>query len=91
MGTSGGRLAAAGCSVGLGVDGSASNDGSHQLAEARQALLLGRVARGADVVKVEEALTMATAGGAACAGDRDRPRRRRDGNHRVARRALPIT
>lgn len=64
-------LAAAGCAVGLGVDGSASNDGSHLLAEARQALLLGRVARGADAVKVEEALAMATAGGAACLGRRD--------------------
>ena len=64
-------LAAAGCPVGLGVDGSASNDGSHLLAEARQALLLGRVARGADAVKVVEALTMATAGGAACLGRTD--------------------
>ncbi len=64
-------LAAAGCPIGLGVDGSASNDGSHLLAEARQALLLGRVARGADAVKVEEALTMATVGGAACLGRDD--------------------
>ena len=64
-------LAAAGCPVGLGVDGSASNDGSHLLAEARQALLLGRVARGADAVRVEEALRMATAGGAACLGRTD--------------------
>ena len=61
-------LAAAGCPVGLGVDGSASNDGSQLLAEARQAMLLGRVARGADAVKVEEALRMATVGGAACLG-----------------------
>jgi 8-oxoguanine deaminase len=64
-------LAAAGCPVGLGVDGSASNDGSHMLAEARQALLLGRVARGADAVKVDEALRMATVAGAACLGRDD--------------------
>ncbi len=64
-------LAAAGCPVGLGVDGSASNDSSHLLAEARQALLLGRVARGADAVRIEEALAMATAGGAACLGRSD--------------------
>ena len=64
-------LAAAGCPVGLGVDGSASNDSSHLLAEARQALLLGRVARGADAVRVEEALAMATVGGAACLGRSD--------------------
>jgi 8-oxoguanine deaminase len=65
------RLAAAGCAIGLGVDGSASNDGSHLLAEARQALLLGRVARGADAVLVEDTLRMATSGGAACLGRDD--------------------
>ena len=64
-------LAAAGCPVGLGVDGSASNDSSHMLAEARQAMLLGRVARGADAVKVVDALRMATRGGAACLGRDD--------------------
>ena len=64
-------LADAGCPVGLGVDGSASNDGSHMLAEARQALLLGRVARGADAFRVDEALRMATVAGAACLGRAD--------------------
>ena len=64
-------LAGAGCPIGLGVDGSASNDGSHLLAEGRQAMLLGRVARGADAVKVEDALRMATLGGAACLGRDD--------------------
>lgn len=64
-------LARAGCRIGLGVDGSASNDGSHLLAEARQALLLGRVARGPDAVKVTDALRMATLGGAACLGRGD--------------------
>jgi 8-oxoguanine deaminase len=64
-------LSRAGCPVGLGVDGSASNDGSHLLAEARQALLLGRVARGAESMRVAEVLRTATVGGAACLGRDD--------------------
>lgn len=64
-------LRLAGCPVGLGVDGSASNDSSHMLAEARQALLLQRVKHGAAALGVGEALRMATVGGARCLGRDD--------------------
>jgi 8-oxoguanine deaminase len=64
-------LRRAGSPVGLGVDGSASNDSSHMLAEARQALLLNRLAHGAAALKAIEALRMATHGGAACLGRDD--------------------
>lgn len=64
-------LRAAGCPVGLAVDGSASNDGSHLLAELRQALLLHRVVGGAAAMTVMEVLEMATLGGAACLGRDD--------------------
>lgn len=54
----------AGASVGLGVDGSASNDAGNLIAEARQAMLLQRVANGADAMSAREALYIATRGGA---------------------------
>jgi cytosine/adenosine deaminase-related metal-dependent hydrolase len=64
-------LRRAGSPVGLGVDGSASNDSSHMLAEARQALLLNRLAHGAAALTVREALRMATTEGARCLGRDD--------------------
>jgi cytosine/adenosine deaminase-related metal-dependent hydrolase len=62
----------AGAPVGLGVDGSASNDTSNMLAEARQALLAHRI--GQDPTRwltAEDVLWMATRGGAACLGRDD--------------------
>ncbi|WP_428672286.1 amidohydrolase family protein, partial [Roseibium sp.] len=54
----------AGVKVGLGVDGSASNDAGNLVLEARQSMLLQRVANGADAMSAREALEIATRGGA---------------------------
>ncbi len=64
-------LQAAGARVGLGVDGSASNDGSHLLAEARQALLLHRVGGDPAALTAHDALWLATRGGAEVLGRDD--------------------
>ncbi|MBC7169954.1 8-oxoguanine deaminase [Candidatus Bipolaricaulota bacterium] len=55
---------AAGMTVGLGVDGSASNDASNMVREARQAMLLARVKYGAGAMTARQALALATVGGA---------------------------
>jgi cytosine/adenosine deaminase-related metal-dependent hydrolase len=75
-------MRSAGVSVGLGVDGSASNDSSHMLAEARQAMLLARLdaglrgASGSDnaappLMTARQALELGTLGGAAVLGRSD--------------------
>jgi cytosine/adenosine deaminase-related metal-dependent hydrolase len=57
-----------GVPLGLAVDGSASNDSSDMLGEARQAMLLQRVRYGAGGLTAKEALRIASAGGAALLG-----------------------
>ena len=60
-----------GVKVGLGVDGSASNDSSHMIAEGRMAMLLQRVAKGADALTIRETLMLETTGGASVLGRDD--------------------
>jgi cytosine/adenosine deaminase-related metal-dependent hydrolase len=66
-----GAMRRAGVPVGLGVDGSASNDGAHLLGEARQAMLLQRVGFGPAAMTAREALEIATLGGARVLGRDD--------------------
>ena len=74
------KMLNAGVPVGLGVDGSASNDAAHMLNEARQALLLARVGRSLDPfgcdhgpaeMTARDALAVATRGGAEVLGRQD--------------------
>ena len=64
-------LQEAGCPVGLGVDGSASNDGSNMIGEVRQALLLQRLRYGAEEITHQKAFKWATIGSAGCLGRDD--------------------
>lgn len=65
------RMRDAGVPIGLGVDGSASNDGSQMLAEARQALLLARLCGDPGALSARDALELATRGGAKVLGRDD--------------------
>ncbi|RKP54707.1 8-oxoguanine deaminase [Pararobbsia silviterrae] len=65
------RMRDAGVPVGLGVDGSASNDGAQMVGEMRQALLLQRVGFGPDALSARDALEIATLGGARVLGRDD--------------------
>lgn len=60
-----------GVPVGLGVDGSASNDSGHLLNEARQSLLMQRALGGPAAFDPRQALYLATRGGAAVLGRHD--------------------
>ena len=64
-------LEAAGATVGLGVDGSASNDASNMILEARQALYLQRLRFGAEQITPERVLGWATRGSAKLLGRQD--------------------
>ena len=64
-------MRAAGVPVGLGVDGSASNDAAHLLGETRQAMLLARVGFGPAAMSARQALELATLGGARVLGRDD--------------------
>ena len=70
------RFLDTGVPVGLGVDGSASNDSSHMLAEVRQALLMARLARAIErsdepMLTARAVLKVATRGGAEVLGRED--------------------
>jgi cytosine/adenosine deaminase-related metal-dependent hydrolase len=60
-----------GATIGLGVDGSASNDAGNLLAEVRQAVLVSRARGASEGLSAREVLRVATRGGAACLGRDD--------------------
>jgi 8-oxoguanine deaminase len=64
-------LESAGAPVGLGVDGSASNDGSNMIQEVRMAFLLQRLRHGAQTITHDRAIQWATQGSARCLGRED--------------------
>lgn len=65
------ELINAGAAVGLAVDGSASNDTGHMLAEVRQAMLVARGRGGPKAMSARDALRVATRGSARCLGRDD--------------------
>ena len=65
------ELEEAGCDIGIGVDGSASNDGSNMIAEVRQAMYLQRLRYGASKVTHQQAYHWATKGSAKLLGRGD--------------------
>jgi len=65
------KMMNAGVAVGLGVDGSASNDASHMLHESRQAMLLARVGGDIKALSARDALELGTRGGARVLGRDD--------------------
>jgi cytosine/adenosine deaminase-related metal-dependent hydrolase len=65
------RMIEKGVKVGIGVDGSSSNDGAHMLGEVRQAMLLQRVGLGSSAMTARQALELATLGGASVLGRDD--------------------
>jgi 8-oxoguanine deaminase len=65
------ELEAAGCKIGLGVDGSASNDNSNLMESLRHALMLGRLKYGAEAITHLDVLRWGTEGSARCLGRSD--------------------
>ena len=65
------ELEAAGVAIGLGVDGSASNDSSNMMEAVRHSLMLQRLSYGPSAVTPYDALRWATEGSARCLGRTD--------------------